>query len=91
MNYNMKKLFLSVVLLAGCQAAPVVVAPVPAVPVGFTFSTPCEVHGEDTWTVQGVSTSFVYTFTNTIGQEVTFDEKHLLEAFQELGITLDKQ
>ena len=87
----MKKLLFSVLLLTGCQGAPVVPEPQPAVPVGFTFTTPCEVHGEDTWTVNSAERVFVYSFTNTEGIEARSDEKGLLEVFAQLGISVDKK
>lgn len=82
-------LVISVLLLAGCNRAPAVPEPVPAVPVGFTFNTPCMMHGEDVWTVTSVERTFVYKFTNTEGTEASTDEAGLLEAFKELGISLD--
>lgn len=87
----MKKLLLSVLLLTGCQGTPVVPEPQPAVPVGFTFTTPCPVHGEDVWTVNSAERDFVYSFTNADGVEAQSDEKGLLKVFAELGISVDKK
>lgn len=88
----MKKILLSVLLLAGCLHNPTVPEPVPAVPVGFTFNTPCMTHGEDVWTVTSIERTFVYTFTNASdGNEARSDEQGLLQVLQDLRISLDKQ
>lgn len=75
----MKKLMLSVLLLAGCKNAPAVPEPQPAVPVGTQLRTPCEVHGEDVWTVDSVQRIFVYNLVNQDGVTVQADEATVLQ------------